>query len=47
MFLKMFTSLFVQNFLNHIHNVLKIAKKSLILVAIYMQKFKKLRIKKE
>ena len=23
----MFTSLFVQNFLNHIHNVLKIAKK--------------------
>ena len=42
MFLKMFTSLFVQNFHNHIHNVLKIAKRSLILVAIYMQKFKKL-----
>ena len=45
MFLKMFISLFVQNFLNHIHNVLKIAKKSLILVAIYIQKFKKLKKK--
>ena len=27
MFLKMFTSLFVQNSLNHIHGVLKIAEK--------------------